>query len=68
MIIGGATLYNELMEECDSLFITKIYEEYDADVHIKDADSLPEFKIIWQSDIQEEHGIKYQFFEYKREA
>ena len=24
MIIGGATLYNELMEQCDSLFITKI--------------------------------------------
>ena len=68
MIIGGATLYNELMEECDSLFITKIYEGFDADVHIKDADSLPEFKIIWQSDIQEEHGIKYQFFEDKREA
>ena len=26
MIIGGAMLYNALMEECESLFITKIYK------------------------------------------
>ena len=67
MIIGGATLYNELMEECDSLFITKIYEEFEADAFIKNADELPHYKVVWQSEQQEEHGIKYQFFEYKRE-
>ena len=67
MIIGGATLYNRLMEECDSLFITKIYEEFEADAFIKNADKLPDYKVVWQSDMQEEHGIRYQFFEYKRE-
>ena len=67
MIIGGATLYNGLMEECDSLFITKIYEEFEADAFIKNADELPHYKVVWQSEQQEEHGIKYQFFEYKRE-
>lgn len=67
MIIGGATLYNELMEECDSLFITKIYEEFEADAFIKNADELPHYKVVWQSEQQEEHGIKYQSFEYKRE-
>ena len=67
MIIGGAPLYNELMEQCDSLFITKIYEEFEADAFIKNADELPDYKVVWQSEMQEEHGIKYQFFEYKRE-
>lgn len=67
MIIGGATLYNELMEECDSLFITKIYDEFEADAFIKNADELPDYKVVWQSEMQEEHGIEYQFFEYKRE-
>ena len=67
MIIGGATLYNELMEQCDSLFITKIYEEFEADAFIKNADELPDYKVVWQSEMQEEHGIKYQFFEYKIE-
>ena len=67
MIIGGATLYNELMEECESLFITKIYEEIEADAFIKNADELPDYKVVWQSEMQEDHGIRYQFFEYKRE-
>ena len=67
MIIGGATLYNELMEECKSLFITKIYDEFEADAFIKNADELPDYKVVWKSEMQEEHGIRYQFFEYKRE-
>ena len=67
MIIGGATLYNQLMEECESLFITKIYEEFEADAFIKNADELGGYKVVWQSDMQEENGIIYQFFEYKRE-
>lgn len=67
MIIGGASLYNQLMEECESLFITKIYEEFEADAFIKDADDLSGYNVVWQSEMQEEHGIKYQFFEYKRE-
>lgn len=67
MIIGGATLYNELMKECKSLFITKIYDEFEADAFIKNADELPDYKVVWQSEMQEEHGIRYQFFEYKRD-
>lgn len=67
MIIGGAMLYNALMEECESLFITKIYKEFEADTFIKNPDMLSDYKIVWQSDMQEEHGIQYRFFEYKRE-
>ncbi|MBR5230515.1 MAG: dihydrofolate reductase [Firmicutes bacterium] len=67
MLIGGAMLYNLLMEECESLFITKMDGEFEADVFIKNADELSDYKIVWQSEIQEENGIKYQFLEYKRE-
>jgi len=67
MLIGGAMVYNMLMEECDSLFITKIYEEFDADAFIKNADELEDYKVVWASEMQEENGIQYQFLEYKRE-
>ena len=67
MIIGGAMLYNALMEDCESLFITKIYKEFEADTFIKNPDTLSDYKIVWQSEMQEEHGIQYRFFEYKRE-
>ncbi|MGN1334455.1 MAG: dihydrofolate reductase [Anaerovoracaceae bacterium] len=67
MLIGGATLYNLFMEECRRLFITKIYAEFEADAFIKNADEMSEFKVVHQSEVHEEHGIKYQFFEYERE-
>ena len=44
MIIGGAMLYNALMEECESLFITKIYKEFEADTFIKIRICFPTIK------------------------
>lgn len=66
MIIGGASLYNELMEKCESLFITKIYDDLGADVFIKNVDELDSFEVVWKSDVIEENDIKFQFLEYKR--
>lgn len=66
MIIGGATVYNELMEHCDALYVTKIYGDFEADVRIKNADEHPNFKVSWESDIMEENGIKYRFMKYIR--
>lgn len=68
MVIGGASVYNELMTSCDRLFVTKIDEEFDADTFIKNADELLQFKVYKKSEIQEENGIKYQFVEYVRKA
>ena len=65
-IIGGASVYNELMESCDTLYVTKVYHTFDSDVRIKNMDEMDKFKITWKSDIQEENGYSYQFFEYKR--
>lgn len=66
MIIGGASVYNELMEFCDKLYITKIEKEFKADTFIKNVDELPQFKVYAKSDTMEEDGIKYQFVEYRR--
>ena len=66
MIMGGATVYNELMTLCDKLYITKIDHEFDADVFIKNADELPQFKVVWKSEVFTENGYSYQFYEYRR--
>lgn len=66
MIMGGATVYNELMTLCDKLYITKIDHEFDADVYIKNADELPQFKVVWKSEVFTENGYSYQFYEYRR--
>lgn len=66
MVIGGASVYNELMTSCDRLLITKIDKEFDADTFIKNVDELHQFKVLKKSEVQEENGIKFQFVEYIR--
>lgn len=67
MIMGGGKVYRDFLHKCDTCYITKIYESFDgADTHFVDLDAMPEFEVVWQSDMQEENGIRYQFFEYRR--
>ncbi len=66
MIIGGASVYNEMMDMCDKLYVTKVYHEFMADTFIRDIDMNPNFKVVWSSEEKEEKGYRFQFFEYRR--
>lgn len=67
MIMGGGKVYRDFLHKCDTCYITKIYEAFEgADTYFVDLDALGEFEIVWESDVQEENGIRYQFFEYRR--
>ncbi|MCR4709270.1 MAG: dihydrofolate reductase [Clostridiales bacterium] len=66
MIIGGASVYNEMMDMCDKLFVTKVEKEFFADTFIRNIDQNPNFKVVWTSDEMEEKGLKYRFYEYRR--
>lgn len=65
-IIGGGKVYNEFLPLCDTCYITKIYQAFDADTHFVNLDENKDFQVVWESEIQEENGIRYQFFEYRR--
>ncbi|MGF6377032.1 dihydrofolate reductase [Clostridiales Family XIII bacterium PM5-7] len=65
-IIGGGKVYREFLPLCDTCYITKIYQTFDSDTQFVNLDQNPEFHVVWQSDVQEENGIRYQFFEYRR--
>lgn len=66
MVMGGARVYKDLLPYCDTCYITKIYESFDADTWFVNLDEMPEFEVAWESDLQEENGIEYRFFEYRR--
>ena len=66
MIIGGASVYNEMMDMCDKLFVTKVEEEFFADTFIRNIDQNPNFKVVWSSEEMEDKGLKFRFFEYRR--
>lgn len=66
MVLGGGRVYRELLPYCDTCYITRIYESFDADTWFVNLDEMSEFEIVWQSELQEENGIQYRFLEYRR--
>ena len=65
-ICGGENIYRQFLEDCDTFYVTKIYDSFPADRSFPNLDERGDMEITWQSEEQEEKGIRYQFFEYKR--
>ncbi|MBK5253578.1 MAG: dihydrofolate reductase [Peptostreptococcaceae bacterium] len=65
-LIGGAKMYEEYINYCDTLYITKIYETYEADKYMVNIDETGGYLVTWKSEVIEEDGLKYQFFKYER--
>lgn len=65
-IVGGAKVYEAFLQYCDTCYVTKIYEDFDADRFFPNLDENDEFSCTELSDVLEDNGIKYQFMEYKR--
>ncbi len=64
-VSGGAEVYGQFMELCDSFYVTRIYENFDADRYFPDLDALG-FEVVWESPLQEENGMYYRFLKYSR--
>ena len=65
-IIGGETIYRQLLDDCDVAHITKIEYEYDADAYFPNLDEMPEWKITADSEEQTYFDLEYFFYKYER--
>lgn len=65
-VIGGETIYKQLLEECDVAHITKIDYEFEADAYFPNLDELPEWKITQDSEEQTYFDLEYYFYKYER--
>lgn len=64
-VAGGAEIYREFFDLCDTFYVTKIYEAFEADRFFPNLDE-DDFRITWESEMQQENGIEYRFFKYVR--
>jgi dihydrofolate reductase / thymidylate synthase len=66
--IGGANLYEQFIKrpECNKLYLTRIYNEYDCDTFFPKIPS--EFKLIKSSPYYSENNIHYKFLEYEKKS
>jgi len=65
-IIGGESIYRQLLPYCDTAHITKIDHEYQADTYFPNLDKDPEWEITADSDELTYFDIPYTFVKYER--
>ena len=66
-VIGGGSVYNQMLPFCDTAYITKIDRHYDADTFIPDLDKLPDWYIDEQSEqYYDTDGTPYRYVTYRR--
>ena len=65
-VAGGGTIYKQLLPQCETAYVTKIYEAYEADTHFPDLDADPEWELAEKGEMQEEKGVKFSFDIYRR--
>ena len=65
-IIGGESIYRQLLPYCDVAHITKIDHAYQADAFFPNLDEMPEWRITADSDEQVYFDITYHFLKYER--
>lgn len=65
-VIGGATIYEQMMEYCDVAHVTKIDFSYHADTFFPNLDEKEEWVITADSEEQTYHDLEYYFMKYER--
>lgn len=66
-IIGGESVYRQMLPYCDTAHITKIDHAYEADSYFPNLDKDEEWHITADSDEQTYFDIAYQFIKYERD-
>lgn len=65
-VIGGSEIVDLFLPYLDGAIITKIDKTAPAKVFLHNFDKDPDFKIISQSEIQNENNINFKYVEYER--
>ena len=65
-VIGGDSIYRQLLPYCDKAYVTKIDHEYVADTHFPNLDEDPEWEMTKISDEQTYFDLEYVFTIYER--
>lgn len=67
-VVGGESVYRQLLPRCSTAHITKIDRSYEADAYFPDLDADPEWEITADSEEQTYFDIAYTFLKYERKS
>ena len=66
MVIGGGTVYRQLLPYCDTAYVTKVHAKPESDTFFQNLDEDPQWKLAEVLLSGEENGISYEMCLYKR--
>ena len=65
-IIGGESIYRQMLPYCNVAHVTRIDRTYEADAYFPNLDNMPEWEITADSDEQVYFDTTYHFVKYER--
>ena len=65
-VIGGDSVYRQMLPHCDTAHVTKIDFAYEADAYFPNLDAMDEWEITASSEEQTYFDLEYTFVKYER--
>ena len=65
-VIGGDSIYRQMLPYCDMAHVTKINHAYEADTYFPNLDEKEEWLVTGVSDEQTYFDLEYEFVRYER--
>lgn len=65
-VVGGGTVYEQLLPYCDTAYVTKIDFTYQADTFFPNLDELPDWEMTDSSEEQTCFDLEFAFTKYER--
>jgi dihydrofolate reductase len=66
MVIGGGSVYKQMLAYCDTAYITKVHVTPESDTYFPNLDELEDWYIAESMLSGEENGIGYEMLLYRR--
>ena len=66
MVIGGGSVYRQMLPYCDTAYITKVHTTPESDTFFPNLDADPDWTLEEKLLSGEEDGISYEMLRYKR--
>lgn len=68
-VIGGETVYRQLLPYCDTVYVTAIHRHFQADAFFPDLENRPAWRVAdSEGPFQTEEGLAFAFKTYRREG
>lgn len=65
-VIGGGTVYEQLLPWCDTVYVTRLERSYPADVRFPDLDAAPDWRLVESEGPYEHQGLTFRYDTYRR--